>query len=916
MDSHKSLPVTCFRAALALVALLLVSGILSLTPIARASSAGGRTMLTGYLVPALQHLAPLPARAADTQRTLHLALTLKSHNQAGLTQLIQDQKNPRSLRYHHYLTPQQFAAQFSPSQAEVQTVEAYLRSQGLRVTSVDTSRLQIDFNGKQAAVERAFGVQIANYSFQGRTVFAPSTEPSIPSALAGLISNITGLNNVAQPHRQMITQALNGPNGGLDPTQLRGAYDITPLINQQADGRAQTIAILEAANAGFMRSDITTYRNQFGLGTGQIAFVSVDGSSNTINSYSSETELDIEVASAIAPQATLMVYVSPDLIDFISSTAWQDAFNQIVDDNFAQTVSFSWSVCEQLLSNSQLSAFDAIFQRGAAQGISFFAASGDNGTDACQTPAPFFSPSVNFPADEPQVVGVGGTTSLSLSAANVWQSEMAWSGSGGGYSVSSPFSRPSYQVAPGVDTNVNQRQVPDVSALATNYAFFCTVQAKFCTGGWSQIGGTSASTPLWAAMVVDINSYLFTQHMAPLGHVDAELYTFASSSQPFPAYHDITTGGNSGSSVSYLAGPGYDRVTGLGTPDAWNMAQDAVRARVPSGINDVYTFAGNQVSRFTGKKDLGTGNFQTVDDGNIGLTNGSGTSSQFGSLSAVIARGGDVYELRAGHFLFELLLVGTKSTACSTKTGYCLIELDNNPATAEVEAGGNGFLYQRHATAQGDFTIWQSTGACFHCWTQIDNNSLTHQLVANGSQLYQVRSDGTVWQASNVPLPRTGALSWTQIDWSPNPSLGRDVQLALTNSGVLFATKVSYNASGTVTGTQIIQYLGTPFSWADASNAQGGTVLYILASSHLYEVTTSQAIWHYNGRGTGDWDRVGLFDTQTFKNVQPGIFTDAFYRVDTDNSIEMYGPASSNTLMTIKPASSQSVFLSSPGVAG
>ena len=102
-----------------------------------------------------------------------------------------------------------------------------------------------------------------------------------------------------------------------------------------------------------------------------------------------------------------------------------------------------------------------------------------------------------------------------------------------------------------------------------------------------------------------INSYLWNQHLAPLGHVDAELYTFANNPRPFPTYHDITVGNNSGANVGFSAGPVYDLVTGLGTPNAWNIAQDAAAARFTNGVRDVYIFSGNQVSVFTGQTDLG-----------------------------------------------------------------------------------------------------------------------------------------------------------------------------------------------------------------------------------------------------------------------------------------------------------------------
>jgi subtilase family serine protease len=243
-----------------------------------------------------------------------------------------------------------------------------------------------------------------------------------------------------------------------------------------------------------------------------------------------------------------------------------------VTDNVASVVSTSWGECEQASGSAELQALDNIFKQGVSQGQSFFAASGDAGAYDCQDK----NLAVDTPADDPNVIGVGGTT-LHMGKGDSYGSEIAWSkrspleNVGGGGGISAYFPRPAYQhdLAP---INLH-RLVPDVSANAdpeTGYEVYCTGGSESCTGGWLKIGGTSAAAPLWAAITTDINQYLEIHHERPLGNANATFYKLATTVYPFVAFHDITEGNN----LYYPAHVGYDLATGLGTPDAWNLARD------------------------------------------------------------------------------------------------------------------------------------------------------------------------------------------------------------------------------------------------------------------------------------------------------------------------------------------------------
>jgi kumamolisin len=427
----------------------------------------------------------------------------------------------------------------------------------------------VNASGSVATVEQAFGVTIDNYTLGNRTVYAPTTAPTVPDTLGSAILNISGLDDVAQFQHAALVQPGSpeigsGPAGGYTPTELRTAYDANSLLNNGDTGAGQTTALFELD--GYNPSDIATYRSTYNLGAGIYSNVLIDGATATPGSNAIEVELDMEVMSAIAPDATQKIYIAPNSIIGVN-----DAYNQIVTDDQAKVTSISWSSCESETGPAELSTLDNIFMEGAAQGQSFFAASGDSGAYCADNPTML---DVNSPADDPNVVGVGGTT-LNLASDGTYSSETAWGiaseGEGGGGGISAQFTRPAYQTGTNL-TNLN-REVPDVSAVAdphTGYSFYCTVDAADCTNGWSIIGGTSGAAPLWAGFATDINQYLAGQGKPTLGSASASLYALYNTPQTYPAYHDITSGNN----LYYPASTGYDMASGLGTPDVWNLTRD------------------------------------------------------------------------------------------------------------------------------------------------------------------------------------------------------------------------------------------------------------------------------------------------------------------------------------------------------
>jgi subtilase family serine protease len=541
-----------------------------------------RTPIGSQTVPLIKQSHMLHSAGASQQ--LNLSIALRARDQPGMDQLLQNLYNPSSPQYHHFLTPQQIAASYGPTSTQLNQVIAYLSSQGMTITQISPSGLLIDARASVSTAETAFEVQINNYQYGARQYFANAGAPTVPSTIAPLILSIGGMDNSVQPralaHRLtaqpgQVEQHKAVPRVSYGPTDLTGAYDANPLKQAGIAGNNQTVAVFELD--GFKQSDITHYLKSNNLGTPSISTTLVDGFNGSAGAGAIEVELDIEVVAAMAPKASQIVYEGPNTTQGVN-----DTYSRIVDDNKAQIATISWGECEAQSGSAELQTLDAIFKRGAAQGISMFAASGDSGAYDCNDN----NLAVDSPAGDPNITGVGGTN-LQASG-GTYGSESVWSnaadtqrsprGAGGGGGISSAFTRPSWQVGPGVQNQYSNgnREVPDVAADAdpqTGYAVYCTAAASGCPAtGNITVGGTSAAAPLWAGSMALINEYLQQQNRARVGFANPTLYALANAQQQFAPFHDIASGDN----LFYPATANYDQASGLGSLDIYNLARDLV----------------------------------------------------------------------------------------------------------------------------------------------------------------------------------------------------------------------------------------------------------------------------------------------------------------------------------------------------
>lgn len=372
------------------------------------------------------------------------------------------------------------------------------------------------------------------------------------------------------------------PPGCYTPQQFRTAYDIQPLLSHGIDGRGKTVTVIVYAagpaisppQVTDIRQDLATFDGLFGLPPAHIHVVTTLAGASSPWAASQEEVIDTEIVHAVAPGARMRVVLmpsSPQDTPAAAAAAMLAALPLAIRDT--DVVSFSGAIGEHFFSPAQVARMRHILREAAARHVTVVAASGDSGaaSDVYRwgvTPVK----EVSLPASDPLVLGVGGTTLTADPQTGAYIGETAWNqivdggnaASAGGFS--GIFVRPGYQ--DGVPGTAGVRGVPDVAGDASTGMAL----ARQASGGGYQLlsaGGTSAATPLWGGLLADADQ--LAGH--DLGFVNPALYRIARGPRYGQAFHDVTTGNNTVvidgvTYTGYQAGPGWDPVTGLGSPDA------------------------------------------------------------------------------------------------------------------------------------------------------------------------------------------------------------------------------------------------------------------------------------------------------------------------------------------------------------
>jgi hypothetical protein len=546
-------------------------------------------VLHGHVPKIISNLAPKGRLAATNELRLTIGLPLR--DSAGLDNFLAQVYDPASPNFRRFLTPEEFTARFGPTEPDYEAVKNFARTNGLAIATTHDNRLLLDVTGPVAAVEKAFHVTLHIYRHptEARDFYAPDIEPTVDAALP--VVDIQGLSDYWRPHPKLIKRnTANMPKNGSAPdgsgsffgNDFRNAY----LPDTTLTGAGQMAGLLEFD--GFYSNDIAAYAAAAGNGRTNIVIQTV-----LLNGYkgvptsagNEEVSLDIEMAMAMAPGLSKIIVFSGG-----PNGSQNDILNRMAASNTVNNLSCCWGW------GGPSATTDAIFRQMAAQGQSFFNASGDS--DAFTTGADSVNgvdnPSLaNAPSSSPYITQVGGTTLTMNGTGASYASETVWNwgvelgssydGEGSSGGISSHYSIPTWQT--NVSMTVNQgsttkRNIPDVAMNADN------VFVVFDNGSSETVGGTSCATPLWAGLTALANQQAAATGRPAVGFINPTVYAIGASPDYAQDFHDITTGNNTWSSSpsQFYAVKGYDLCTGWGTPAGENFIDDLLAQENSLGI--------------------------------------------------------------------------------------------------------------------------------------------------------------------------------------------------------------------------------------------------------------------------------------------------------------------------------------------
>ena len=425
--------------------------------------------------------------------------------------------------------------------------------------------------GAAENVARAFDVEVHDYRGQrGQVFYASPQQPSIPEPVRAEVAEFGRILGYTPHHMSRpAILPLDVPDKGLTPGSLLTSYNASRLAADGYTGKGTTIVFF--AFDGFEQADLDTFAKTYGLP--KFTPTVVGGQPGKARG---ETTMDLEVADAVAPDALKVVVNARPTVEGAGAYV---KIAQMLEDADRQFPSAVWSFsigwgCDKLSTAADLAPVRSALATAHSHGTTAFDASGDLAGLECKGGEDWSAPpsandvGLDSVASLPEMVDVGGTT-LSTDANGVWQAEQAWfdvplsQGTGGG--VSSLFDRPEWQraVMPGKDPT--RRLTPDVAAVADPFTGVRIVLDQQQLVG----GGTSQSAPIWAGLAAVMNQYLLANGGHALGDLDPLLYRVAAGA-PLPGFRDVILGGN----AVDTARPGYDLVTGLGTPDVDNLVRN------------------------------------------------------------------------------------------------------------------------------------------------------------------------------------------------------------------------------------------------------------------------------------------------------------------------------------------------------
>ncbi|HTU41398.1 MAG TPA: protease pro-enzyme activation domain-containing protein [Candidatus Aquilonibacter sp.] len=738
-------------------------------------------------------------------QTLHFDIVLPLRDRAGLQNFLQDLYDPSSASYHQFLKPQEFTERYGPSQEDWDALVAFAKASGFEVVGGTRDSRDLWLSGSVSNIEKAFHVSLGIYKdlTDNRQFFAVDREPTVD--LPFPVWHITGLDNDSQPHplyvkksdyakahgidASAISNATtgSGPSSSFLGSDMRAAYYGGTALT----GSGQNLALFEFAGTDL--SDLSTYYKNVGqtepftptlISTGGYGTSCVDSGSKACDD--TEQTLDMTQLMGMAPGANMLyMYVCGDVLASgsgnISDTACISAMVTDADAPLSMQISCSWG-----WTPADPSTLDPYFEQMASQGQNFFAASGDSSAWSASNEA--------WPADDANIVSVGGTDLTTSSAAGPWKSETAWADSGGGISPDD-IAIPSWQQLSGVITSGNKgstkyRNGPDVAGNA-NFTYYVCADQTTCTA--NDYGGTSFAAPLWAGYVALANQQAAANGKT-IGYINPILYPAALTSSYGTYLHDVT----SGSCGTYSAITGYDLCTGWGSPNTTGM----IGLLAGSSSSPSFTLSASPSSVTVTQGSSGTSTITVTD---VGGFTGSVTLAASGLPSGVTAAFGT--NPTTGTSVLTLTASSTATTGSATVT----------------VTGTSGSLT---ATTTIALTVNSTTSPAFS--VSASPTSVTVTQGSSGTSTITVTSTGGFNSATT--LSASGLPSGVTATFSTNPVTPP------ANGSVTSTLTLTASASATV-GTATVTITGTSGSTSHSAtisltvNASSGTKNFTITSS-------------------------------------------------------------------------------------
>jgi subtilase family serine protease len=708
-------------------------------------------------------------------QTLRFDIVLPLRDRAGLQNFLQELYDSSSPSYHQFLKPQEFTARFGPSQEDWDALVAFAKASGFQVVGGTRDSRDLWLTGTVANIEKAFHVSLGVYQdlTESRQFFAVDREPTVD--LPFPLWHITGLDNDSKPHPlyvkksdyaqahginpETISNATtgSGPSSSFLGSDMRAAYYGGTALT----GSGQNLALFEFAGTDL--SDLSTYYKNAGqtepytptlISTGGYGTSCVDSGSSACDD--TEQTLDMTQAMGMAPGSNMLyMYVCGDVLASgsgnISDTACISAMVTDTDAPLSMQISCSWG-----WTPDDPSTLDPYFEQMASQGQNFFAASGDDSAWSSSNEA--------WPADDANIVSVGGTDLTTSSAAGPWKSETAWADSGGGVSPDD-IPIPSWQTAADGCSGCSKtyRNGPDVAGNA-NFTYYVCADQTTCTA--NDYGGTSFAAPMWAGYTALANQQAAANGKT-IGYINPTLYPAAEGSSYGTYLHDIT----SGSCGKYSAATGFDLCTGWGSPNTTGLISLLAGS---SSSSPSFTLSASPSSLTVTQGSSGTSTITVTD---VGGFTGSVTLAASGLPSGVTAAFGT--NPTTGTSVLTLTASSTATTGSATVT----------------ITGTSGTLT---ATTTIALTVSSTTSPAFSI--SASPTSVTVSQGSSGTSTITITSTGgfdsaTTLSASGLPSGVTAAFSTNPVTPPSNGSVTSTLTLTASSSAATGAATV------TITGT-------------------------------------------------------------------------------------------------------------------